>query len=728
MRKKIVFTVILIGIFINAYTQSRIITGTVTDNNDLPLLNVVVYVKGNDALTKTDEFGRYSISIPAEIASLQFKHPEMKFASTSVGNSDVVNVRMVSISSSEMSDISLEDLMNIKINVASSNAEDIYNTVSTVSLIDRKTIEEFNYKSISEALQTVPGFDIYRTYLKRNLPTARGVLQDNYANKVLFMINGVPTWNAVTGEGIIDRINIEDVERIEVLKGPSSVLYGSNAYSGAVNIVLKKSGNYKNSTYGRIGNNGKIGIGSQVILNSDSRNLFISANIENESGYPFSFKDELDSTNTVNEFINMKSFTASLQDKNNSFLVNYYKGEESYLGVTPSFSAGAGHPHSIEGFLASFSTTYNLVKSLKLKYDLNYDWNYRELSRSASNKVKARIDGYRLINQVALIFSPTEAISAELGGSSEYKLSKTYENFFVPTDTTITENNMDNVSFNTYSAFGQFNYSKGKFNLSLGSRYTYNDLYKENISSRITIVYRLSEKSSIKAIYGEAFRAPSLFEQNFTTTTYTVVGNKKLVPEKSKSMELLYMKSFENLFVQATVYHSIYDMNIFRNQAFYQPANKIVSIYENGNKFTANGLEAELRYINSRLIDGFINFNYIAGNKEDKKGEHYNFKYVPKYTCTVGLGKNIHHFLVSSTVNLKGATQGPVENIDAMYMVNANVGYHHRIFNKTVVHTFSIKNITNSEYLIPEYVRRTVINSVPYGYYRSIVYTLKIEL
>jgi outer membrane receptor for ferrienterochelin and colicin len=207
-----------------------------------------------------------------------------------------------------------------------------------------------------------------------------------------------------------------------------------------------------------------------------------------------------------------------------------------------------------------------------------------------------------------------------------------------------------------------------------------------------------------------------------------VVGNPDLVPEKNRSVELLYVHSFAKVFLQATLYHAIYDKTIFRDQQFFEPAGKTVSIYANGKKFTANGLEMELRYLNPHLIDGFLNLNYIAGNKEDKIGEHYNFKYIPKYTLAAGLSRNIKNLSLSCVLNLKGATKGPNGTIDPMYMINANIGYQHFLFKTKIIHSLSVKNITNSDFLIPEYVRRTVLNSVPYGYFRSFVYSLKFQI
>ena len=86
--------------------------------------------------------------------------------------------------------------------------------------------------------KTLAGIQVYRTAFKQQVATVRGVLQDHYANKVLVMINNVPSWHAVTGEGNLDRVSIHDVERIEVLRGPASVTYGSQAYVGAINLIF----------------------------------------------------------------------------------------------------------------------------------------------------------------------------------------------------------------------------------------------------------------------------------------------------------------------------------------------------------------------------------------------------------------------------------------------------------------------------------------------------------
>src|SRR4051812_47575131 len=160
--------------------------------------------------------------------------------------------------------MSLEELLGTRIALGSLETETIFNTPSTISVIDRESIERYNFLSLAEALRVLAGFDVGRTHLKREVPTSRGILQEHYSNKVLLMIDNVPAWNAVTGEASLDRIAIEDVERIEVLKGPASVLYGTNAYAGAVNVVLRlPDGESTVSARGGAGSLGAYGAGGR---------------------------------------------------------------------------------------------------------------------------------------------------------------------------------------------------------------------------------------------------------------------------------------------------------------------------------------------------------------------------------------------------------------------------------------------------------------------------------
>ena len=126
--------------------------------------------------------------------------------------------------------LTLDDLLNTTIDVGTGRSTSIYDAPSTVTIIDRDMIEKFHFRTLSDALSTVAGISILRTTSRQEVITARGILQDHYPNKVLFLLDGVPSWNPTTNEmGSLNRVDIADVERVEVLRGPASVVYGTNA-------------------------------------------------------------------------------------------------------------------------------------------------------------------------------------------------------------------------------------------------------------------------------------------------------------------------------------------------------------------------------------------------------------------------------------------------------------------------------------------------------------------
>ncbi len=140
-------------------------------------------------------------------------------------------VPMTFVRASEEDDMTkaLLELLNTPIAVASSKGDNLFTAPSTVSFMDRDFLMRYGVQTLAEAVDLAAGMSVSRGPLRIDQPTSRGVLQDTYANRVLLLINGVSTWNALSGDMTLARIPIQDVERIEILKGPASVLYGSNA-------------------------------------------------------------------------------------------------------------------------------------------------------------------------------------------------------------------------------------------------------------------------------------------------------------------------------------------------------------------------------------------------------------------------------------------------------------------------------------------------------------------
>lgn len=123
------------------------------------------------------------------------------------------------------------------VTVASRYAQTVRKAPSIVKVITADDIRANGYRTVSEALRTLPGLYLWTSPEGRDLAAIRGVISpDN--NKLLVLVDGVPFYDGLYTHGFIgDPLPISAVKQIEVIKGPGSAIYGTNAFTGVVNIV-----------------------------------------------------------------------------------------------------------------------------------------------------------------------------------------------------------------------------------------------------------------------------------------------------------------------------------------------------------------------------------------------------------------------------------------------------------------------------------------------------------
>jgi outer membrane receptor protein involved in Fe transport len=130
-----------------------------------------------------------------------------------------------------------------EVNAASRSTEGVEEAPSSVSIIPQRELQALRYPTIVEALRGVPGVYAWndRSYQAIGF---RGLGRlGSYGNRVLVLVDGHPlndNWLGSSYVGYDARVGLEDVERIEVVRGPGSVLYGTNAFSGVINLVTRK--------------------------------------------------------------------------------------------------------------------------------------------------------------------------------------------------------------------------------------------------------------------------------------------------------------------------------------------------------------------------------------------------------------------------------------------------------------------------------------------------------
>ena len=604
----------------------------------------------------------------------------------------------------ELANMSLEELMQITIDVSSTEAVNIFNTPSNVTLIDRETILRYEYQTVAEAIRSVAGIEVLQSNIDRNITTSRGVLQNYYTNKVLIMINGISTWQPIYGSGVIDRIDINDVERIEILKGPASVLYGTNAYTGVVNIVLKEASANEVNAKLQVGNH-YLGAGSVNLthVNKDFK-LFMAANSFYEKREPYellSTRGQLfngDSVYFYEEQYIGYNLSSEAQYKNHHVFFNKFMFEHTSPGISPSYTSGGGSLVQDDGVMINYHYDGNLNEKFRLIASALYDYNHRIWNTNATADIALELGAQRLQGILKGHYTFNEKLNFELGFEGFHGKSFGHKTVNVLQDTVVRSNMKDEENLTEWSGVAQLNYKMGVVNLLAGSRFTQNKQFGSNISSRVSALINLNENNSLKLIFGQSFRAPTMLELYFNHPT--VVGNKDLQPETSTSYELAYLVRAGNFFAQIIGYYAEYDQLIQR----YTPVVGQPATYRNSEAFNGLGTEIELKYVNPKIVNAYLNYNYIQGKGDFAEA---NYKFVPAHTVAFGISKPIQNFAITLNGYMYSGAEGYYGSIDPQTMLDANVSFKHESGDIKLTHKFSALNLTNSDMLIPEYIRVT---------------------
>jgi iron complex outermembrane receptor protein len=149
-------------------------------------------------------------------------------------------------SSADLTNQSLEDLMNTQVTSVSKKEQKLSRTASAIFVISQEDIRRSGATNIPDLLRMVPGMDVAQINGSTWAISARGFNQQ-FSNKLLVTIDGRSVYTSTFAGVFWDTMDypLEDIERIEVIRGPGGPIWGANAVNGVVNIITKKAGDTK---------------------------------------------------------------------------------------------------------------------------------------------------------------------------------------------------------------------------------------------------------------------------------------------------------------------------------------------------------------------------------------------------------------------------------------------------------------------------------------------------
>src|SRR5258708_5580744 len=142
----------------------------------------------------------------------------------------------------DLTELPIEALMQMEVTTVARRSEKLWDSPAAISVVTQEDIRRSGATSIPEALRLVPGLDVAQVDSQEWAISARG-FNDVFANKLLVIQDGrslyTPLFSGVFWD--VQNTLMEDIDRIEVIRGPGASLWGANAVNGVINIITKKA-------------------------------------------------------------------------------------------------------------------------------------------------------------------------------------------------------------------------------------------------------------------------------------------------------------------------------------------------------------------------------------------------------------------------------------------------------------------------------------------------------
>lgn len=382
----------------------------------------------------------------------------------------------------------------------------------SVAVIDAEEIEARQAPSLADLVASVPGVSVAMAGPpgQQTSVFVRGAESD----QTLLLWNGVELNSPYFGAVNWQFMGSEGVERVEVLRGPASALYGGNAVGGVVQVLsgLRDGGQVRLEG----GEDGYYRAG--VAAGHD----FGSARID-VAGSSRRGDSEFE-----NGFFDGDELVAKLgwEPSANASLGVLARVDDSETGIPFSF----GVPNSTariawrERVIAlPFSAELGSWTIAGQLSHLESEYGFRD-PEDPFGSVSSDTDSQGERGRVVASYRKSEGLWFAVGAESER---------LEVTDTTNFGTNLDSADQSTWAGFGELNYELGRAHFDVGLRHDDSDAFGSETSLRAGVSLRLTEGSRLKAHYGEAFRPPTLGELFFP-----FFGNPNLEPEHGESYEL----------------------------------------------------------------------------------------------------------------------------------------------------------------------------------------------
>lgn len=556
------------------------------------------------------------------------------------------------------------------VSIASKKPQRVMDSPVPVIVIEEAEIKLSGATNVPDLLRRVAGIDVLAVSASDHNVSIRGLNQQT-SSRVLVMIDGrsvyLDFYGFVTWDGL--PVSMDEISRIEIIKGPGSSMYGGNAFNGVINIITKSPEEIGGTVLAMYGGDYDTLAGS-IMYGQKS----------GQTGYKFSFSRE--------EYSEWEQDESYKHSDSAYFMVERDLAKSSSITLSGSIDQSEGETMtSIDNFLREITQSHLMVDyRVENSLNLKLFWNDLDLD-FRGEKVLPLLEGFGVFKKHKF-FIETDTYEAELtkllkvgkdnslliGGN--YKIHSTNSDLFDKS--------------HRQELYGVF--AEGEFLIAesltaiAGGRYDSHPLVGGNISPRIGLLYSLERGHKLSLSHSTAYGLPT-FTQSYTLLerglpyVTPIEGNRDLDVEKIKSTNLAYtglIPSGLELNIDL-FYNEVEDIIRFPDDT------AVDNTYRNVDSYHVRGMEISLKAEVTKALDLRINYSFIHIEYSNRKEGFYES---PESKFNVGLDYAKGKLFGSIYAHYVGETRWPAYEqsasaqygynydkvLDAYSMVNLNIG------------------------------------------------------
>lgn len=484
---------------------------------------------------------------------------------------------------------------------ATRTAMTVKETPSTVEIVDNKKLEQTQAKTLHDALKGALGVNVFNDFQGRSNVSIRG----SESRHVLIMVDGKrlggeAAYNSANAWDV-DRIRMEDVERVEIIRGPAGALYGSDAMGGVINVITKtpdKTTADINYEYGWYEDGKGAGYKGNLYLQGAEGNYSYKINAGLNKNRPY--LDPKGSGDSMNFYGKQQPLSLNVGykfDNGNELSVDFSKIKEDNQKSTTSRTVmmpGKVWQDKVQTIYndnkrTDYAITYKgsddkqdwMFRAYKSVFDKNYknqnntrmtnllrpggigDWKLQDPKHDTVKRTLSVIEGKDTFN-----LSDKNKLTAGF----EYRKDQSEGTRLKKPNTSLADGNAhdayDKAAINYLAAYVQDEFRPDDKWLIIPSvRFDHSDQFSNKVTSNLAATYNAADDVRIKAVVGQGYKTPTVNDLYIFWEMYAAnpggkgqfyVGNPDLKPEKSLSYELSVEKDWGD---RSTVH-----LGLFRNE------------------------------------------------------------------------------------------------------------------------------------------------------------------